>query len=388
MYELNVVTLYSITIPSEATVALNLEAPFSLLVRRPIYCPALAQFSHLVVFVFKRLQKKGKWSESRMKRDKKCGPSPSHKIRNEQVHRQGLRDVPGRGESVLCTVTVKTQLEINHSTTMSYSEIKARCLKAGVLYEDPDFPAVEDSLFFSRKPPRPFEWKRPSEICDNPQWITEGASRFDIVQGMLGDCWLLAAISSLTCNESLLKRVLGPSQIFTGGEYCGAVKFEIWRQGAWCEVVVDDRLPTYNGKLVFMHSSDRNEFWSALLEKAFAKLNGSYEALKGGTSSEAMVDFTGGITETFDLTKAPDNLFQIMCKALQRSSLMCCSIGARNHEIEEKLDNGLIKGHAYSVTSARKVMARTRQGLKEVPLVRVRNPWGNEREWTGAWSDT
>ena len=45
---------------------------------------------------------------------------------------------------------------------MSYSEIKARCLKAGVLYEDPDFPAVEDSLFFSRKPPRPFEWKRPS----------------------------------------------------------------------------------------------------------------------------------------------------------------------------------------------------------------------------------
>ena len=23
----------------------------------------------------------------------------------------------------------------------------------------------------------------------------------------------------------------------------------------------------------------------------------------------------------------------------------------------------------------------------KIPLVRVRNPWGNEREWTGAWSD-
>jgi calpain len=23
----------------------------------------------------------------------------------------------------------------------------------------------------------------------------------------------------------------------------------------------------------------------------------------------------------------------------------------------------------------------------EVELVRVRNPWGNEREWTGAWGD-
>lgn len=23
----------------------------------------------------------------------------------------------------------------------------------------------------------------------------------------------------------------------------------------------------------------------------------------------------------------------------------------------------------------------------EIPLVRVRNPWGNEVEWNGAWSD-
>ena len=51
--------------------------------------------------------------------------------------------------------------------------------------------------------------------------------------------------------------------------------------------------------------------------------------MKGGKTSEAMTDFTGGVVEHYELNKVPEDLFAQMQKSEKRSSLMSCSIKVR-----------------------------------------------------------
>uniref|UniRef100_A0AC34GJK2 Calpain catalytic domain-containing protein n=1 Tax=Panagrolaimus sp. ES5 TaxID=591445 RepID=A0AC34GJK2_9BILA len=174
------------------------------------------------------------------------------------------------------------------------------------------------------------------EIVRDPLLISEGHSRFDVVQGEL------AAAANLTLRDELFYRVVPPDQSFTDN-YAGIFHFQFWQYGKWIDVVIDDRLPTSNGELMYMHSKDNREFWSALLEKAYAKLHGSYEALKGGTTSEALEDMTGGLTEFIDINEPPSNLMELMIRGVEMGSLFGCSIEADPYKWEARLSNGLIK---------------------------------------------
>ena len=66
-------------------------------------------------------------------------------------------------------------------------------------------------LTFIRDVPFSMEWKRPHELTEDPKLFDGGSSRFDINQGELGDCWLLAALANLTMNKKLLYQVLNIS---------------------------------------------------------------------------------------------------------------------------------------------------------------------------------
>jgi calpain len=133
-----------------------------------------------------------------------------------------------------------------------------------------------------------------------------------------------------------------------------------------------------------MHSDSENEFWSALLEKAYAKLYGSYEALKGGSTAEALEDFTGGLIEYFEVKEiSKEQLLAVLVRGFQMGSLFGCSIDADPNVTEARMETGLVRGHAYSVTALQTIHGPHGETL----LLRIRNPWGNEQEWNGAYSD-
>ncbi|AWO98952.1 putative calpain-1 catalytic subunit-like [Scophthalmus maximus] len=267
-----------------------------------------------------------------------------------------------------------------------YETLLQECLKAGVLFSDPSFPAEQRSIGLPEQdadPKKAIKWQRPKEISERAVFVEGTTGTTDICQGQLGNCWLLAALSCLTMHPKLFVKVVPPDQSLSE-PYAGIFHFTFWQYGEWVEVVVDDRLPVREGRLLFSYSHTRNEFWSALVEKAYAKLIGSYGSLKGGNISEGMEDFTGGIAYTMDVSsRTPRVLWRCLTGALSRGSLLSCFIQAYSyHDIGKVTGNGLIKGHAYAITDTDKV----RKASDEILLLRLRNPWGFV-EYRGPWSD-
>ncbi|XP_065257553.1 calpain-13 [Emys orbicularis] len=265
-----------------------------------------------------------------------------------------------------------------------FTHLRDYCLSRGLLFEDDTFPAHVSSIgpnLLSEDKLSRLQWKRPMMIERNPHLIMDGVSRFDIIQGEIGDCWVLAALGSLTLQRQFLENVLPKDQGFKEN-YAGIFHFRFWHFGDWVDVVIDDRLPFLNGRYLSVQPRSRNEFWPSLLEKAYAKLRGSYQNLHWGYISDVLVDLTGGVQVQFPLQKPLSDLQEIIKAAAKSQCLMGCTTPGGQSIGNVELKNGLVKGHAYTVTGATEIPYKN--GWEDI--IRVWNPWGHG-EWRGPWSD-
>jgi hypothetical protein len=218
--------------------------------------------------------------------------------------------------------------------------------------------------------------------------VVEGINPGDIVQGVLGDCWLLGAFCCLATRAELLGNLI----VYDGMQY-GVVVIQFFKNGVWLPVIVDTRLPINpkTKKLIYAHCESEKEFWVCFLEKAYAKLYKNYEELNGGKMPEALVDLTGGVTEKLNLkevlgeaqqppqahaAKAAE-LWRTIKTNFQTGYVMGCSLNDKKSKVEMSPE-GIVINHAYGIISVREI-----QGLK---LIRIRNPWGRG-EWRGSFSD-
>lgn len=275
---------------------------------------------------------------------------------------------------------------------LTHKEIAKKMKTNGVSnFIDPHFPPRNISLYNVVAEKYPFKkvvkWKRPQEFMQNPVLFENDVDPNDIKQGELGDCWFLSACACIAERPGLVKRLFITQEYNPEGIY----KLRLCKNGEWVTVTIDDYIPcSLSGGPLFGHCA-RNELWVSLLEKAYAKLHGSYHALDGGLTSEAMFDLTGCPTKSVQFPKKKDNyktikvfaddLFDKMLKADDKGHMICSGTAGVDN-LTDKTDRakgaGLVSGHAYSVI-------QVKEGLG-VKLLNIRNPWG-EFEWNGAWAD-
>lgn len=154
-------------------------------------------------------------------------------------------------------------------------------------------PALEVSM-------RPSGWLRPNDIRDDltmqtstVPWVVfrEEPRPDDVRQGGLGNCWMVCALSVLAeVAPKLLRRCFELSPVYAPS---GAYRVRLNSAGAWHTVTLDDSLPVTALDTAAYLKPARRSLWAPLLEKAAAKLHGSYAALQGGSFAEAFGMLTG-----------------------------------------------------------------------------------------------
>jgi hypothetical protein len=170
------------------------------------------------------------------------------------------------------------------------------------------------------------------------------------------------------------------------------VKFS--KNGTWLYVHVSDQIPcNLAGAVYFARSRDVNVTYVMVLEKAYAKLHGTYESIRGGNVDYAIEDLTGNAVTSVRITEAryaADVESGVMWQRFKADfdGGHVHSLTKTRSKNPEALKCGFLGGHAYPVLDVCELHADATSDLeaRDVKLVRVADRWGIGEGWKGEWS--
>ncbi|GMH43643.1 hypothetical protein BSKO_11565 [Bryopsis sp. KO-2023] len=283
-----------------------------------------------------------------------------------------------QGEDAVATASNTAAGRSDEKSRGVYDALLAELQASGEVFCDPDFKAEFSSLCdlpshekFDKL--KTYSWLRPAEIFGETFDVFEDKIEpNDIQQGELATCYMLTALSAMAEWPERVLRILLSQTVNQAG--CYGVQFCV--RGQWREIIVDDRFPCHNGSLAFSKGSG-HQLWVCIIEKAWAKLYGSFMRVEGGFTGHCLATFTGA--PVHELRIDEQNLWDRILFGEKQDWIMSTG-GIKNKANVEAV--GLVESHAYALLAAYKV--QTTRGT--VRLVKLRNPWGSG-EWNGAWSD-
>lgn len=96
----------------------------------------------------------------------------------------------------------------------------------------------------------------------------------DLRQGGVGDCWFMSALAVIAERPDLILRLFGGETSRNPG---GCYQMQLFLDGEWQAVMIDDRLPCTDqqrrpdGSGIAYSRTDGQQLWTSLVEKAYAK---------------------------------------------------------------------------------------------------------------------
>lgn len=193
---------------------------------------------------------------------------------------------------------------------------------------------------------------KPFQVLDKPDFS-------DIEQGYLGDCYFMAAMASIAhARPKVIERMFVERE-----KWADLVYTTRWLlNGRVVRVRVDNMVPATgrrrsapyqrrrsNGHPTYAKPSSDGEWWPVILEKAWAKMYGSYHATQGGKWANAVQAITMAPVIGYDHEDlGVDKVLELVESATAKNFPMGGSVSPKG---ESKY--GLKQHHSYAVLGAR-----------------------------------